>query len=134
MERFIYVTTCPILVIILRQKCQMVVPVPSDVWWCWRNTFKAVWRTWGPWGSFKSVAFRLREVILYIFDLYLYIWNVIHPTYLTKPMRKRKKMKENTLVIQDVSYRCEQTLLLASTKSVFIQKLICLFLKKKVAL
>lgn len=54
-------------------------------------TFKAVWRTWGLWGSFKSVAFKLREIILYIFDLYLYIWNVIPPTLPSQTHEKKKK-------------------------------------------
>lgn len=57
-------------------------------------TFKAVWRTRGPWGSFKSVAFKLREVILNIFDLYLYIWNVIPPTLPNKTHEKKKNERK----------------------------------------
>lgn len=49
-------------------------------------TFKAVWRTWGPWGSFALRTFQ------YIFDLYPFEKLFLQP-YLTKPMRKKNERK-----------------------------------------
>lgn len=58
-------------------------------------TFKAVWRTWGPWGSFALRTFQ------YIFDLYPFEKLFLQP-YLTKPMRKKKNERKYS----DSNTRC----------------------------